>query len=187
MAAPEMPVERLEPWTFDDLLELPESPWRFEIVDGGLIMSPPPGVWHEGVSDAVRTALRNRLPSAYRALGPLAVDMHPTYLVPDLAVLRAEDVRRRKNRLRPAEVLLVVEVVSPGSVSSDRILKPAKYAAAGIPAYWRIETEPETSLTAYQLTPGSSVYTTVGTWRVGQTAHLTEPFEMDIPIADLET
>lgn len=111
MTAPEIPVDKLEPWTFEDLFELPESLWRFEIIDG----------------------------------------------------------------------------VSPGSVSNDRILKPAKYAAAGIPAYWRVETKPQTSLTAYALADDATVYAEVGMWAVGETAHITQPFEVHIPIADLES
>lgn len=33
-------------------------------------------------------------------------------------------------------------VVSPGSRRTDRVVKPAEYAAAGIAHYWRVETEP---------------------------------------------
>ena len=40
---------------------------------------------------------------------------------------------------RPEHVLLVVEVVSPGSETTDRIVKADQYARAGIPFYWRVE------------------------------------------------
>jgi Uma2 family endonuclease len=40
---------------------------------------------------------------------------------------------------RPAHVLLVVEVVSPGSETTDRIVKADQYARAGIQFYWRVE------------------------------------------------
>jgi hypothetical protein len=36
-------------------------------------------------------------------------------------------------------VLLVVEVVSPGSETTDRVVKVDQYARAGIPFYWRLE------------------------------------------------
>jgi Uma2 family endonuclease len=36
-------------------------------------------------------------------------------------------------------VLLVVEVVSPGSETTDRIVKVDQYAKVGIQFYWRIE------------------------------------------------
>lgn len=40
-----------------------------------------------------------------------------------------------------AKLVLVVEVVSPGSRSVDRVHKPAEFAAAKVPYYWRVETE----------------------------------------------
>lgn len=46
------------------------------------------------------------------------------------------------NGYDPGGVLLVAEVVSPSSVTLDRITKPAVYAERGIPFYWRIEAEP---------------------------------------------
>jgi Uma2 family endonuclease len=41
--------------------------------------------------------------------------------------------------LRPEHCRLIVEVMSPGSVTADQIDEPAEYAAAGIPHFWRIE------------------------------------------------
>jgi Uma2 family endonuclease len=40
---------------------------------------------------------------------------------------------------RPEDVLLVVEVVSPGSETTGRIVKADQYARAGIQFYWRVE------------------------------------------------
>lgn len=39
-------------------------------------------------------------------------------------------------------MLLVVEVVSPGSETTDRVVKVDQYAKAGIPFYWRVEQTP---------------------------------------------
>jgi hypothetical protein len=64
----------------------------------------------------------------------------------------------------------------------DRFTKPAVYAANGIPIYLRVETEPDVTLTAYELRPGAHAYTELGTWGPGETAHLTDPFPVDIPI-----
>lgn len=187
VAAAERPPDSVEPWTFEDLLALPESLWRYEIVDGGLLMTPPAGIWHGGVSDALRTILKTSLPTRMRVLGPVGVDLHPTYLIPDLIVIDDKAVRPERDRAQPSELTLVVEVVSPGSQSTDRILKPAKYAAAGIPHFWRVETRPHTTLTAYTLPPGASTYTEVGTWKASEVARFTDPFVVDISIADLES
>lgn len=56
---------------------------------------------------------------------------------PDVTVYRTETIDLTPTR--PEHVLLVVEVVSPGSVTTDRIVKVDQYAKAGIPFYWRIE------------------------------------------------
>ena len=74
---------------------------------------------------------------------------------------------------------LAVEIVSPGSVTTDRVTKPAQYAAAGIRHFWRVETRP-VSLTAYAL--DGSTYRELGTWGAGETAHLAEPSPAEIPI-----
>jgi hypothetical protein len=66
--------------------------------------------------------------------------------------------------------------------TSDRITKPVQYAAAGIPAYWRVEIEGTISLTAYALGAGDTLYTELGTWSEGQTAVVTQPFSFELPI-----
>jgi Uma2 family endonuclease len=38
-----------------------------------------------------------------------------------------------------SDVLLALEIVSPGSVAADRAIKPPMYERAGIPLYVRIE------------------------------------------------
>lgn len=61
---------------------------------------------------------------------------------------------------RPEHVLLVVEVVSPGSETTDRIVKVDQYAKAGIGFYWRIE-QAATGLPivyTYVLDPASQTY-----------------------------
>lgn len=214
MAALEVPVGPGR-WTFDDLLALPASDWRFEILDGALLMTPPAGIWHE----AVAMRLRDRIKDAalpHEVLGPVAIDIEPTYLIPDLVVLPAGAVRRGGAKARAADALLVVEVVSPGSVSADRYLKPVKYAEAGIPHFWRVELQPELSLTAYAL-PGAAdaapepggtaprlaangstsadvtshgigavpAYAEAGRWTAGQTAAIRVPFRVDIELAEL--
>jgi Uma2 family endonuclease len=56
---------------------------------------------------------------------------------PDVTVYRAETIDLTPTR--PEHVLLVVEVVSPGSETTDRIVKADQYARAGIQFYWRVE------------------------------------------------
>jgi Uma2 family endonuclease len=49
------------------------------------------------------------------------------------------------------DVLLVVEIVSPGSQDMDTAIKRNEYAAAGIPQYWLVDQDPEQTVTMYRL------------------------------------
>lgn len=59
---------------------------------------------------------------------------------PDLVVCR-RPLAGRVVWLDPEDVLLVVEIVSPGSEHLDRVAKAEEYAEARIPNYWRVERE----------------------------------------------
>jgi Uma2 family endonuclease len=50
-----------------------------------------------------------------------------------------------------ADVLLVVEVISPGSEAADTVTKRHEYAAAGIPQYWTVDRDAGQTVTMYRL------------------------------------
>jgi Uma2 family endonuclease len=61
--------------------------------------------------------------------------------------------------LDAADVRLAVEVVSPDSEVRDKERKPQIYAAAGIPHYWIVDREGQTTVVyAYDLDPIHRVY-----------------------------
>lgn len=174
-------VQMRDTWNSDDVRALDVSDWwRYEIVDGALVVSPSAAADHEVAGEELRAAIRAALDPELIVIGPMGLDLGTSYFVPDLLVTSRAGLRARA-MLAPADVLLVVEIVSPGSVSMDRVLKPAKYAAAGIRAYWRVETDPA-ALTAYVLPRGADVYTEVGTWGAGESAVVSEPFLVSIEI-----
>jgi Uma2 family endonuclease len=59
-----------------------------------------------------------------------------------------EDVRA----VSAADVLLVAEIVRPGSGSEKTVrqVKRVDYAAAGIPSYWIVELQPQPSVTVLE-------------------------------------
>jgi Uma2 family endonuclease len=77
---------------------------------------------------------------------------------PDVVVYRADTIDVMPSR--PEHVLLVVEVVSPGSETTDRVVKADQYAKAGIPFYWRVEQSATgiPLIYTYLLDPASRVY-----------------------------
>ncbi len=80
--------------------------------------------------------------------------------------------------LDAAEFALVVEVVSPNSRKTDRFFKPLEYAQAGVPAYWRLEPDPEPRLHVMQLEAGGyrEVQQLTGRGRVSV------PFDLEVDL-----
>jgi Uma2 family endonuclease len=77
---------------------------------------------------------------------------------PDVIVYRADTIDVMP--ARPEHILLLVEVVSPGSETTDRTVKALEYAQAGIRYYWRVEqaTSGLPVVHTYVLDPASQVY-----------------------------
>ena len=76
----------------------------------------------------------------------------PLARIPDVSVIRADSGDAGRDNHTPASrVVLAVEVVSAGTQTADRRDKPVEYAAAGIPAFWRIEVEPDIEVVTHRL------------------------------------
>jgi Uma2 family endonuclease len=133
------PFARSGPWTEQDWLDLPTE-GHVELVDGALVMSPSGANAHQrlalrigAVLDAEATDGWDVLPEPNVRVGPDRV------LIPDVAVIAHADMTSAINDA--ADVVVVVEIVSPGNAAVDRILKPRLYAEAGIRWYLRVEQE----------------------------------------------
>jgi Uma2 family endonuclease len=74
---------------------------------------------------------------------------------PDLSVWRKRPVPGVW--LAVVDLLLVVEIVSPGSEALDEVTKLREYAAAGIPQYWVVDRDAAQTVTLYRLT-GDGTY-----------------------------
>lgn len=86
-------------------------------------------------------------------------------------------------RFEAKDVLLAVEVVSPDSESRDRTTKPQKYAAAGIPNFWRVErggTGGEPVVHVYELDPLTKAYVHMGMQREQLKVDKPCPIEIDL-------
>ncbi len=147
---------------------LPENRLR-ELVDGVIHMMAPPSSWHQIVKDSLRAALRGAKPRELMVVGEVEVKVRDDLRrIPDCVVVQRSAYRRDRGRYLPADVALVVEVVSPGSESTDRILKPIEYAQAGIVQFWRVEIDPEITVHTYQLGPDGR-YARTGQFAAGET------------------
>ncbi|WP_375496976.1 Uma2 family endonuclease [uncultured Jatrophihabitans sp.] len=180
--SPMLDLDRI--WTLDDLADLSdEFCKRVEIVDGLLIVSPPPVPRHTYVGDILFVLLANAAPAWLHVSGSDAgFEFGRSYRKPDLSVLHTSAYRTSRALLDTADLVLAVEIESPSSITTDRITKPAQYAAAGIAHYWRVETDP-LRLVTYRL--GDGAYAETGAWSVGEVAAIDEPFAAEIDVAAL--
>jgi Uma2 family endonuclease len=140
-----MPSRLPHTWTADEVLAIPESPgYRFEAVDGALIVSPSPSLRHQVAVGALSTELlgyarRHRIGLVLG--GPLDIvpDTH-TVVQPDVLVLPLVANRPPKSWQEAGRLLLAVEVLSPSSERTDRRLKRRKYQEMGTVS-WLVDLE----------------------------------------------
>lgn len=128
-------------WTVDDLDELSADRLRYGCLDGVLQpVATPVLAEHQRISRRLFRQLDPQLPTAVELLWGCGLRLGTDWRIPDLLVVRRDAVAERL--FEPADVLLAVEVVSETSRRTDRIVKPAEYAEAGIAHHWRIEVDP---------------------------------------------
>lgn len=173
--------------TLEDLLTVPPDAPRVELVDGVVHVAPSPTEDHQDIVSLLWSWLRAHAPSGYKVTAGMSVALSERDVrIPDLIVRRAGGAGTR-HFVTADQVVVAVEVVSPGTRRTDRFAKPGEYAAAGIRHYWRIEQDP-VHLFAYRLSdrPGRSgfrEYELVGD--SPDLIKLTEPFEIRLPIAQI--
>ena len=145
-----------EAWTFDELADLPDTGERYEVVDGNLIVTPPPSHDHQLVISGLFHCLHAGCRPPWRVVTDFGLRLGTDGRVPDLALIRTDAPRASGTRypFGPDAFGLVVEVVSPRSRKTDRFLKPAEYGEAAIQIYWRVELEPELEIHGYALRDG---------------------------------
>lgn len=132
-----------------------------ELVEGRLTMSPSPAPGHQYASGQLLFQLWGQLPPDLEMIQDIDIDLElvppdePGYSRrPDLAILRRgarERVGEEGGLLRASEVVVVIEIISPGSRRHDRVIKRAEYADAGIPHYWIVDLDHPISLVACHL------------------------------------
>jgi Uma2 family endonuclease len=169
-----------------DLSHEPDDGLRRELHDGVVHVVPPPSNRHSWSTLAAYRCLHFSAPSEVLLLHDVGVHVGLRRLyVPDLlAVYR--DTPFHDNGYDPGGVLLVVEAVSPSSVTMDRVTKPAIYAEQGIPYFWRIDALDEGAprLEAYALEEGTRTYVKEAELGSGDHALLEHPWPVTIDMTE---
>ncbi|NKY34101.1 Uma2 family endonuclease [Nocardia speluncae] len=142
-----MSVESITPaWMHQQITAAEYDSWSeeqcagIEVVDGMVVVSPSASKRHNRLARILANALDAAGGPEWNADTDFDVRLQDVPLTnrrPDVVVYRADTLDITPTR--PEHVLLVVEVVSPGSETTDRIVKVDQYAKAGIAFYWRVE------------------------------------------------
>jgi Uma2 family endonuclease len=141
--------------TLEEWSALPEAPsHHVELADGVLIAAPRPAPWHQIAAGHLMSDLNRQLPATLYASQDVEVVIESSFpatvRAPDVLVIAESLFRSNPARIDAREVLLAVELISPGSTGTDRFTKTGEYAGAGIPHYWVIDLSAP-SLTTYAL------------------------------------
>jgi Uma2 family endonuclease len=154
------------PYTVRDLDALPEGGKGFELEDGWLIeLSPSP--WHNWAASRLASLIQGEADRAqaevfvgsggeWEVSTPAGIRKPDVFMVPR-EVARAAIEDRSPRQIPGRELLLVAEVVSPGSGSerTDRGRKVGEYAGLGIPQYWLIDLDPHPRVQVLRLENGT--------------------------------
>ena len=127
-------------WTAEMVRALPDDGNRYEVVDGELLVTPAPSTLHQRavVELVVLLGQHARAVGLGEALvSPADIELDPRGMVqPDVFVQGLVGGRPALAWNAGAPLLLVVEVLSPGTARADRATKRRRYQRAGIPEYW---------------------------------------------------
>ncbi|WP_171064019.1 Uma2 family endonuclease [Actinomadura soli] len=148
------------PYTAEDLHAREDEGRGLELEDGWLIeMSP--SAPHNWVAMQLGELLKTAGAEAdvFVAVGgeweistPAGIRKPDLFMVPK-GVAHASIVNRSPVIIPGGELLLVVEVISPGGASerTDRVRKLREYAVLGIPQYWMVEFTPRPRVHVFTL------------------------------------
>lgn len=143
--------------TLDEWDALPEAEGgNVELVEGVLLVNPAPVSRHQFGSDLLCAQLNAALmPHGWAAIHGVEVvlvaSFPPLVRVPDISVVSLDDARKQPKRYTGEQVRVAIEIASPGSVRTDRIMKLADYAEAGIGDYWILDLDGPITLDTFRL------------------------------------
>lgn len=170
--------------SLDEWDAMPEEQCRrLELVDGVLQVIAAPLPRHQRAGRRLANWLEAQLPDGLSVETDVDVVLkarpRATVRRPDVVVMSSDVWGDGGHRFDAADVLLAVEIVSPGSERTDQEIKPGEYAAAGIRYYWIVDLDDPHSLAAHVLVDGRFEYVGGGTGKVELVSPAPLVFDLD--------
>ncbi|MCL4513523.1 MAG: Uma2 family endonuclease [Candidatus Eremiobacteraeota bacterium] len=152
LARPNLEEKNL--FNYHDYFLLPENGKRYQILEGELFMTPPPGYSHQNSVTQLTRILAHYLighPIGKVFCSPFAVVLSDINVVePDLVYVSNANKNLIKERGIFGSPDLVVEVLSKGNKKMDRMVKFKLYAQFKVPHCWIVDPM-ERTIEVYEL------------------------------------
>lgn len=142
----------------DEYLSLPDDGYRYELIDGVVVMTPSPDFDHQDVRGEIEYQLRAHVRKTQCGWVGSEVDVRLSARLvyrPDLLFINGKDHPRRPKRIDFAPDL-VAEVLSPSTTAFDLETKRADYEKKGVLEYWIVDPQ-DGSMTFLRLERGRYV------------------------------
>jgi Uma2 family endonuclease len=140
-----MDAKELEYYTIDDIYNLPEGE-RAELINGQVYNMASPSYSHQAILGELFAQIHNHIKEKKGPCkvvpAPFAVFLHNdeyTYLEPDISVICDPSKLDEKGCHGAPD--LIVEIISPSTISHDYIRKYALYEKAGVREYWIVNPQ----------------------------------------------
>jgi Uma2 family endonuclease len=139
-----MPLPQTD-WTAAQALALPDDDTRYEVLDGELVVMPPPSWAHQIAVEQLHLFLHPYVREhalGWVKLSPSAVVLSERRLVqPDVFVLPRGEGPAPRAWTDITALLLAVEVLSPSTARRDRWQKRRMYQEFGTAEYWVVDPD----------------------------------------------
>ncbi|MFI5783643.1 Uma2 family endonuclease [Nocardia sp. NPDC051570] len=191
MSAQVSTIHPLGPTTVEEWLieDQPADGSRLELILGYLYMTPPPTGSHQHATFRLAVRLDDALKAAGRGdlhvlpgVGVRLSTAFRTGVIPDIVVV---DVDVKQTSFAPENIVLAVEVWSPGNSRAERDTKTAAYAGAGVPYLWLVELPDRKPVRFWGYRLGEKGYDQVVYAESGEVVTPPSPIPVDVPTADL--
>jgi len=140
-----LPAEQTWPpqgqWTYEDYLRLPDDGRRYEIIEGVLFVTNAPGFDHQFTVTELVGELRSFIKAHNLGVvlaAPFEVHLSETTrpVQPDVLFIKRDKQPPASAKYFAGAPDLIVEVLSPSSIRTDRHIKFDAYEQAGVAEYW---------------------------------------------------
>ncbi|WP_433259018.1 Uma2 family endonuclease [Streptosporangium sp. CA-135522] len=188
--APEIPEPSPAPITPREFFESLPSTLRLraEIIDGNLILSPSGTPGHARIARRLGRAL---IPvedangwESFSGDVDVCIEGPRDTVIPDYCLVPVEAPLWGEREILSSGLIMVAEVVSPGSMEMDRISKPRIYAGCGIPITMIIDPVVVPPTITVLSDPEDGTYRSMTRVEVGKPIRIPAPvdFELDTSI-----